>query len=534
MTDREHSRELHMLRATPILARSMYTELMRARYSREEVLRFVNKLLECLQTYDEALWNNPGSRPTCFVDVESGLPNAQATRSILGFEVRRAIESASHKLCIASLEIELPPELDADTVRAIHDRFVRILRSTARSSDVLGRIGLSRYLVILSGASMSAVDALATRVENAMADERKSCSMLRAFDEVRVRMRSLAHGTDDSGEAFLERLIESESTTLVDRVKRKEARKAPVEVVLALGGGAARAIAHVGVIRSLEAAGVKVAGVSGVSGGALVGAMYALGQDTRDILERFQRFSRSNILKEMRHCYAEVVRSRRGRSAREEYFRRSDLTFASENWENIIPDELYGEMFALLCGPDRSIATLPIPFSATAAELVEGRAVEISCGSLISSLKASCAVPGLFPAQRIGRRIFIDGSTISELPLSASIEISGEARVLSVHLSRPEPSVREYASSADMAVRAAHLVHRELVRAQLANADALLTIPARDHGWLAFRDAAKLVELGESIASARLPVLLSIDPTDDRTRTPTGVRRPSNRLRQTA
>src|SRR5262249_24019987 len=75
------------------------------------------------------------------------------------------------------------------------------------------------------------------------------------------------------------------------------------EVVLALGGGAARAIAHVGVLRVLRRAGISVAGVAGTSAGALVGAMSLAGMDAEPILERFTSFPSTPLYRQMRRAY---------------------------------------------------------------------------------------------------------------------------------------------------------------------------------------------------------------------------------------
>src|SRR5689334_2684497 len=93
--ERDRRRATNILRATPIAARSMYAELMRADYALEDVLRFVNHLLaNAADARSEVSVEHE-------VDPETGLLSPAATRSVLGFECRRANAS----LAIACIEI---------------------------------------------------------------------------------------------------------------------------------------------------------------------------------------------------------------------------------------------------------------------------------------------------------------------------------------------------------------------------------------------------------------------------------------------
>jgi NTE family protein len=159
-------------------------------------------------------------------------------------------------------------------------------------------------------------------------------------------------------------------------------------VGLALGSGAARGWAHVGVIRGLLAAGIVPEVVAGSSSGALVGAMYAGGR-----LGEFEAWGRALD-------WRQVVG----------YF---DLTFRGGV---IKATRLLDELAANL--PAAAIETLPRPVACVATDLAAGREVWLRRGPLLDALRASFAVPGLIAPVRIGGRWLIDGGVANPVPVS--------------------------------------------------------------------------------------------------------------------
>ena len=159
-------------------------------------------------------------------------------------------------------------------------------------------------------------------------------------------------------------------------------------VGLALGSGAARGWAHVGVIRGLLAAGIVPEVVVGSSSGALVAAMYAAGK-----LGVFEAWGRALD-------WRQVVG----------YF---DLTFRGGV---IKARRLLDELAANL--PVATIEALPRPFACVATDLASGREVWLRRGPLLDALRASFAVPGLIAPVRIEDRWLIDGGVANPVPVS--------------------------------------------------------------------------------------------------------------------
>lgn len=160
---------------------------------------------------------------------------------------------------------------------------------------------------------------------------------------------------------------------------------------LALGSGSARGLAHLGVIRAIEDAGIKVDCIAGTSMGALIGAIHAA--DKLDELEAaFLGFDWKKTA-----SFFDVVLPKSGLL---------DGARVSE----LVRAHIHAE----------TIETLPIPFAAVATDLVSGEEVVIRSGDVIEAVRASLSVPGIFTPVRSNGRILVDGGLTNPVPASAA------------------------------------------------------------------------------------------------------------------
>lgn len=157
---------------------------------------------------------------------------------------------------------------------------------------------------------------------------------------------------------------------------------------LALGCGAARGWAHIGVIRALEQAGIKPDIICGTSIGALVGAVYATGE-----LNRFEQWVLGLKI-------SDVV----------SYM---DVSLSSGLLKGKRIMEFFRKDYA-----DRAIEDLPIPFSAVATSLKTGAEVWLRDGSTLEAVRASIALPGLFEPSLKNGVILVDGGLVNPVPVS--------------------------------------------------------------------------------------------------------------------
>jgi NTE family protein len=160
-------------------------------------------------------------------------------------------------------------------------------------------------------------------------------------------------------------------------------------IALALGGGAARGWAHIGVLQALEAAGIRPDIVAGTSMGAVVGGCHATGK-----LAELEEFARS--------------------LTRRRVFGYLDFNLAGSGL--ISGQRLAAQLEMQL--PDQHIEDLDTKFAAVATEIGSGHEVWLSRGRLVDALRASYAIPGIFKPIRIHGRWLFDGALVNPIPVS--------------------------------------------------------------------------------------------------------------------
>jgi NTE family protein len=160
---------------------------------------------------------------------------------------------------------------------------------------------------------------------------------------------------------------------------------------LALGGGAARGFAHIGVLRCLLAHGVRPDVIAGTSMGAVVGGCYAAGQ-LDDVDEWARSLTRRRIL-----SYLDVSLSGSGLINGGRLARRLEMTIGRTK-----------------------IESLETRFAAIATEIDTGHEVWLTRGRLLEALRASYALPGVFAPVHIGGRWLVDGALVNPVPVSAA------------------------------------------------------------------------------------------------------------------
>lgn len=160
-------------------------------------------------------------------------------------------------------------------------------------------------------------------------------------------------------------------------------------IALALGGGAARGWAHIGVLRALDEARIPIAMIAGTSIGALVGGCYLAGK-----LDELEEFARSLT---KRRIFGLLDLSLRGNGL-----------FGGMRLTNRMREHLDGVTFD----------DLPKPFVCVATEISTGHEIWLSKGSLITAMRASYALPGVFEPVTCNGRVLVDGALVNPVPVS--------------------------------------------------------------------------------------------------------------------
>ncbi len=159
---------------------------------------------------------------------------------------------------------------------------------------------------------------------------------------------------------------------------------------IALGGGGAKGICHIGVLKVFEKYGIKISSIAGASAGSLFGAGYALGYTPEEIMKMGASITKNKFLKFSNfHLFHESL-------------------IKSKDIEKVIKD-IVGE---------KTFDDLKIPFTALAVDLETGHEVELKTGKLWEAIRASSAIPVIFSPYFLDGRYLVDGGLVNNVPVN--------------------------------------------------------------------------------------------------------------------
>jgi len=241
---------------------------------------------------------------------------------------------------------------------------------------------------------------------------------------------------------------------------------------LALGGGAARGFAHVGVIMVLEQAGIVPDYVTGTSAGAVVGAIYAAGYRSADLQRIAGQLAEADV-----------------------------RAFALPDRGFLRGDRL--QSFINRAVQNRPIEKLNIRFAAVATDLQSGEGVVFRRGDTGLSVRASSAVPGVFQPAIVGDRRMVDGGLTHPIPVRAARALGAEL-VIAVDISS-QPQFARLSDSIDILLQTFTIMGRALGASELSEADVVIRPAVGQLGPTDFQSRKLAIAEGERAARAALP-----------------------------
>lgn len=246
----------------------------------------------------------------------------------------------------------------------------------------------------------------------------------------------------------------------------------PVRIGLALGGGAAKGFAHIGVIKMLEANGLKPDVVAGTSAGSVVGAMYAGGMDAFALQTQAVALDEDRI-RDVRLFSGGLVQGQ-----------------ALQDYVNTTLGQ-------------RPIEKLRKPFAAVATQLETGRRTVFTRGNAGQAVRASSSIPGVFEPVRIGKASYVDGGVVSPVPVDAARQLGADV-VIAVDISTKVDGTTP-GSLLGTVNQSITIMGQKLGELELARADVVIRPKVNDIGPADFERKGAAILEGERAALAALP-----------------------------
>jgi NTE family protein len=283
---------------------------------------------------------------------------------------------------------------------------------------------------------------------------------------------------------------------------------------LALGGGGARGLAHIGVLKVFEKEHLPVDIIVGTSIGALVGGAYAAGMGSDAIEKRLEEYLESPEFQSSAIKAFEEAHTREGAEGItqkiQNYFRNRYYMVQALLKPGILSNEEFKNTIDYFI-PDIQIEDTQIPFRAVATDLVSGKQVVFSSGSLRQAVLASCSVPGAVEPLKDGDMLLSDGGIICLVPISVARR-EGADIVVGVGVDRDICSGEALNNVIDIYYRASEIMSHELEDYELMDADILIEPEVGNLHWASFSQAAHLIQEGERAAMEKLPLIRNAIP----------------------
>ena len=252
--------------------------------------------------------------------------------------------------------------------------------------------------------------------------------------------------------------------------------KRPPKIGLALGGGAARGFAHVGVIQVLEEAGLKPDFVVGTSAGSLVAALYASGRSAQQLQQ-----------------VAETM---------------EEATFADWTLPIFSRGMLRGEALARYVNAqvgNKLIEQMPLPLGIVATDLNTGMGVLFQRGDAGTAVRASSAVPALFLPVKIGTQEYVDGGLVSPVPVRYAKQMGAELVIAVDISSAPEGNPSD--GTLQILLQTFAIMGKSINSYELRDADVVVRPALVGVGSAEFTARRRAIEAGRAAMTRSLPQL---------------------------
>ena len=280
------------------------------------------------------------------------------------------------------------------------------------------------------------------------------------------------------------------------------------KIGLALGGGGVRGLAHIGVLNVLEQEGIGVDLIVGTSAGALIGGAYASGMSIRNITAKVDGYLRSSEYKDSAIKAIGTTFS----SERKNFFQKTQTFLRNRYYlvralfsPSILPSEDFQSLINYLL-PDIDIKDTRIPFMAVTTDLISGKQVVLTEGSLRKAVLASSSVPGAVEPTRIGEWLLADGGVTSLVPVNAARKAGADV-VIAVMVDRELPKETDIETAKDVLYRAGEITANMLEAAELENADVVIRPSVGDLHWADFSRSDHLIRVGEEATRQSLEAI---------------------------
>ncbi len=268
------------------------------------------------------------------------------------------------------------------------------------------------------------------------------------------------------------------------------------KIGLVLSGGGAKGIAHIGVLKAMEEAGLTPDFITGTSMGSIIGGLYSIGYSADELKDFVLGVNWDQIL-------TNKVPLDRVTFEEKAYYGRYLLDFYLKDKElqlpkGVIEGQALMELFSNLTRPVHDIYSFndfPIPFACVGANIVTGEPVTLNHGSLAMAMRASMAIPTVFTPVKIEGNLLVDGGLLRNMPVPEVVEMGADI-IIGVFVGTDLSPEEDLKSAVSILTQSAFITAVHDARKQLAICDVLVEPNLEGLATSSFNSAAEILERG--------------------------------------
>ena len=278
-----------------------------------------------------------------------------------------------------------------------------------------------------------------------------------------------------------------------------------LRVGLALGGGAARGMAHLGVLRVLQEANVPIDVIVGTSMGAILGGAWAAERDVDTLEQRVREVLTSEQFRKNKLNFLKETKKERGGLlfSVANLVRKGIFYGVSTMRPSFLSAEEFADSMAAVI-PEMNIEHLPISFGAVTLDINSAEEVVLTRGDLRRAAKASSAIPGILPPVTINGRQLIDGGWVDKVPVLPAFKMGADV-VIAVDISAGVSESKKLARGVDIMVRANTIKDSVLVGYMRRMADVVIEPETKNVHWADFGSYERCITAGVEATREALP-----------------------------
>ena len=298
--------------------------------------------------------------------------------------------------------------------------------------------------------------------------------------------------------------IEREKSESASTSEREQARPKVKKVAVVLSGGGAKGMAHIGVLKVLERAGIPVDIVTGTSMGSIIGGLYAIGYNANSLDSMVRVQDWSYVITDKEDLRRQSLGDRKKQNT---YLFSTGLTIGKRNMQagGIIKGKNLAELFQQLCtGYTDSLdfsRDLKIPFACVATNIIDNSEVVFHSGRLPQAMRSSMAIPAAFSPVRIGNMVLVDGGLKNNYPADIAREMGAEI-IIGVTVQGAPKVAEDMGGTMSILSQIIDVNCKNKLDENLAITDLHLQVDTKGYGSASFSQAAidTLIRRGEELA----------------------------------